>query len=198
MNAISGHFPRLLLFLGALGVLAVQSHSPLAVIGPAPAVKLTDAEGKPFDLATLRGKCVLVSFVFTSCNGTCPLTSRAMAGCRDSLKDAGMWGDRVAFVSITLDPGQDTPEVLKAYARIYDADPKTWHFLTGSASTVDRIVAAWGMWARRNASGVLDHPSRIFLIDPKGRQREIYSLEFLKPESVVKDVRGLLDEWAEG
>ena len=56
------------------------------------------------------------------------------------------------------------------------------------------MVASWGMWARRNASGVLDHPSRVFLIDPNGRQREIYSLEFLKPDAVVKDVKGLLDE----
>ena len=66
-------------FLGVSGALAVQPQSPLADIGPAPAVKLTDAEGKPFDLEKLHGKCVLVSFVFTTCNGTCPLTSRAMA-----------------------------------------------------------------------------------------------------------------------
>ena len=190
-------FPSLAFaFLGVSGVLAVQPHSPLADIGPAPRVKLTDAEGKPFDLEKLRGKCVLVSFVFTTCNGTCPLTSRAMAGCRDALKEASVWDGNVEFVSITLDPTHDTPEVLKTYSGIYDADPKTWHFLTGSTAEVDLVVAAWGMWARRNASGVLDHPSRIFLVDPKGRQREIYSLEFLKPEAVVKDVRGLLDEAA--
>jgi protein SCO1 len=181
-------------FLGVSGVLAVPSDSPLADIGPAPAIKLTDSAGKPFDLEKLRGKCVLVSFVFTTCNGTCPLTSRAMAECRDALKDAHLWGNRIEFVSITLDPAHDTPEVLKAYSGIYDADPKTWHFVTGSSREVDRVVSAWGMWARRNGSGVLDHPSRVFLIDPKGRQREIYSLEFLKLEAVVKDIRGLLNE----
>ena len=186
-----GKSPSLLL---VLGVLAAPASSPLADIGPAPAVKLTDALGKPFDLASARGKCVLVSFVFTTCNGTCPLTSRAMADCRDALKEAGVWGDRVEFVSITLDPSHDTPGVLKAYSGIYDADPRNWHFLTGSAEEVDRVVSSWGMWARRNAMGVLDHPSRVFLIDPKGRRREIYSLEFLKPDAVVKDVRGLLDE----
>lgn len=193
---LPGGFSFLLLFLGIPGVLAVPSSSPLADIGPAPTVKLTDAQGKPFDLAKSRGKCVLVSFVFTTCNGTCPLTSRAMAGCLDALKEAGMRGDKVEFVSITLDPAHDTPEVLTAYSGIYDADPKTWHFLTGTTDEINRVVSAWGMWARRNASGVLDHPSRVFLIDPKGRQREIYSLEFLKPEAVVKDVRGLLDEAA--
>ena len=43
------------------------------------------------------------------------------------------------------------------------------------------MIAAWGMWAKIGPTGVLDHPSRIFLLDPRGRQREIYSLEFLKP-----------------
>ena len=169
-------------------------ESPLADIGPAPALKLIDAEGKPFDLASKRGKCVLVSFVFTTCNGTCPLTSKAMADCRDELTKSGLWGEKVEFVSITLDPEHDTFQALKTYAEIYDADPKTWHFLTGSLKEVDRVIASWGMWTKRDSLGVLDHPSRIFLVDPKGRQREIYSLEFLKPAAVVSDVRGLIVE----
>jgi protein SCO1/2 len=50
------------------------------------------------------------------------------------------------------------------------------------------------MWARRTPDGALDHPSRIFLVDPNGRQREIYSLEFLRPPTVLDDVRTVLDE----
>ena len=50
------------------------------------------------------------------------------------------------------------------------------------------------MWVKSDAKGVLDHPSRIFLIDGGGRQREIYNLEFLKPETVLEDVRGLLGD----
>jgi protein SCO1/2 len=117
-----------------------------------------------------------------------------MAECRDELKKAGLWGTHVEFVSITLDPSHDTPEVLKQYAEVYEADPKNWHFLTGSTADVDRVIKSWDMWAKRNALGVLDHPSRVFLIDPKGRQREIYSLEFLKPTSVVKDVQNLIEQ----
>jgi len=181
-----------LLFSSSLGVLAVQSPSHLADIGPAPETKLTDSEGKPFDLASLRGKCVLVSFVFTTCNGTCPLTSAAMAKCRDALEKDGLWGKSIEFASITLDPAHDSPEVLKLYSGTYDADPRSWHFLTSSPTDIDRVIKAWGMWAKRDASGVLDHPSRIFLVDPRGRIREIYSLEFLVPEAIVKDVRGLI------
>lgn len=172
----------------------VKTDSPLADIGPAPSMGLTDSEGKPFNLARLKGKVVLVGFVFTTCNGTCPLTSATMAKVRDRLKTEGVWGAKVEFVSVSLDPEHDTPEALKTYAKIYEADPASWHFLTGSKAEVDRVIASWGMWARRDPLGALDHPSRIFLVDPKGRQREIYSLNTLAAEIVLEDVRGLLDE----
>jgi protein SCO1/2 len=184
------------LIVSLFGVLVAQSPSPLGDIGPAPAVKLVDSRGKPFDLESLRGKVVLVSFVYTTCNGTCPLTSAAMAKCRDRLEKRGLWGDEVRFVSISLDPAHDTPEALTIYAGIYDAKPETWHFLTGPPDRVEHVIKDWGMWAKRDAKGVLDHPSRIFLVDPKGRQREIYSLEFLDPVAVSADVAGLIEESA--
>src|SRR4051812_41322777 len=123
-----------LILAGALACASLggASPSPLADIGPAPEVRLTDSEGRPFDLARCRGKVVLVGFVFTTCNGTCPLTSAAMARCRDALKEEGLWGEKVEFVSITLDPSHDSPEVLKLYADIYRADPASWHFVTGA------------------------------------------------------------------
>ncbi len=57
-----------------------------------------------------------------------------------------------------------------------------------------RVIAAWGMWVKPGPAGVLDHPSRIFLLDPGGHEREIYSLEFLRPAVVVADVETLLAE----
>ncbi len=166
--------------------------SPLADIGPAPAVELTDAEGRPFRLDDLRGKAVVVSFIYTTCNGSCPATTHNLYRVQQALKDAGLWARQVEFVSISLDPERDTPEVLRRYAKIYGADPAAWHFLTGPPDQVSRVITSWGMWAKIGPSGVLDHPSRIFLIDPRGRQREIYNLEFLTPEAVLQDVRTVL------
>jgi protein SCO1 len=166
--------------------------SPLADIGPAPRTVLVDSGGKPFDLASLKGKVVLVSFVYTTCNGVCPATTSLLQRIQKSLEQAKLWGTSVEFVSITLDPNRDTPEVLNRYARLFGADLARWHFLTGSPSDVDLAITAWGMWAKISPTGVLDHPSRIFLLDPQGRQREIYNLEFLQAESLLQDVRGLL------
>jgi len=171
--------------------------SPLADIGPAPRTVLVDSAGEPFDLATLKGKVVVVSFVYTTCTGVCPGTTQAMVGVRRALKDAGLWGDSVAFVSITLDPGRDRPDVLRQYAKLFRADDADWHFLTGPPEQVRSVIADWGMWARPGPSGALDHPSRVFLLDRRGHQREIYSLEFLTPPAVSQDVRGLLGESAD-
>lgn len=185
-------FAAIMIF--GLGGTIPPAGSPLADIGLAPSVRLIDSEAKPFDLETLRGKAVVVSFVFTTCDGTCPMTSAAMARTRDLLADRGLWGKSVEFVSISLDPEHDTPNALKTYGRIYEVDPSTWHFLTGSADDVGRVVKSWDMWAKRTPEGVLDHPSRIFLIDPNGHRREIYNLATFSPEVLADDVRGLLDE----
>jgi protein SCO1/2 len=183
--------PGLLAFLIAT---AGPPRSPLADIGPAPATVLVDTAGKRFDLASLRGKVVLVSFVYTNCNGVCPATTQTLTRIQRRLKEANLWGAAVAFVSITLDPKRDTTAALRQYARLFGADPSNWHFLTGSPGDVGSVIAAWGIWVKSDPSGVLDHSSRIFLLDPRGRQREIYNLEFLQAESVLQDVRRLLGE----
>ena len=168
--------------------------STLADIGPAPAVELVDSAGRPFALASLKGKAVVVGFAYTTCNGSCPMTTSAMDRARRALREAGLWGGRVEFVTITLDPIRDTPEALASYARAYRADPKAWHFLTGSPAEVARVHAAWDMWARPLPSGVIDHPSRIFLVDPKGHRREIYDLRSMTAEAVVRDIKDMLAE----
>jgi protein SCO1/2 len=155
-------------------------------------VVLTDQAGRPFDLTKLQGKAVLVSFVYTTCGGTCPATTHTLYRVQQALKEAELWGKRIEFVSISLDPARDRPEVLAGYARVFDADTSAWHFLTGPPDTVAQVIAAWGMWVKPGPTGTLDHPSRIFLLDPRGHQREIYSLEFLRPAVVVHDVETVL------
>ena len=177
-------------------ILAGGPGSYLADIGPAPPVELTDSTGRPFRLDSLRGKVVLVSFVFTTCNGSCPATASNLDRVRRTLREQGLWARSVEFVSITLDPDRDTPAALARFAKVYRAEPASWHFLTGSPGEVARVLRSWDVRAKLGPSGVVDHPSRIFLIDPNGHQREIYNLSSLKPESVVPDVRSLLAEEA--
>jgi len=173
--------------------------SRLAVIRAAPDFALRTQEGQTLSRDDLRGKILLVSFIFTTCNGTCPATTHRMSQVQEELKKRGLEkGGAIQLVSISLDPARDTPAVLKGYMRLYDLDAGNWSFLTGPADQVAKTIAAWGMWARPAANGQLDHPSRIFLVDQAGRIREIYNLSFMNPAWVAEDVELLLKERAAG
>lgn len=171
----------------------LETTSRLAVISQAPDFALTTEKGAVLRLADLRGRVCLVSFVFTTCNGTCPATTARMSQVQRTLEKNGLLKDgQVQLLSITLDPERDTSEVLQQYMKRYDANPATWAFLTGEKAIVDKVVQSWGMWARPGANGQLDHPSRVFLVDQRGRIREIYNLDFFQPKWVLEDVRLLL------
>jgi protein SCO1/2 len=184
--------PREAAFL-QIGKNAAGKPSRLADIGQAPETRLVDSSGQPFGLSTVRGKVVLVSFVYTTCNGVCPATTQTLVQIQRSLLEAKLWKTSVEFVSITLDPKRDTPDVLNRYARLFGADLTAWRFLTGNPEQVGSVIKAWGMWVKSDPSGALDHPSRIFLVDQKGREREIYNLEFLNAPAVLEDVRELVN-----
>lgn len=183
----------LLAFALASGPVAPDSR--LAIIRPAPDFTLTTQTGEQLRMAQLRGQVLVVSFVFTTCSGSCPATTHRMGQVQEALKDRGLFKDgKVRLLSITLDPARDTPEALRTYMRLYDADASYWTFLTGPREQVEKTIADWGMWARPAANEQLDHPSRIFLVDRQGRIREIYNLSFLKAPWVVEDIELLLRE----
>jgi protein SCO1/2 len=175
--------------------LLASPDSRLAVIRAAPDFKLTTQDGKALASADLKGKVLLVSFIFTTCNGTCPATTHRMGQVQEALKKKELdKAGRVRLLSISLDPKRDTPKVLRDYMKLYDADPANWTFLTGLPVKVAKTIADWGMWVKPAANGQLDHPSRIFLVDRKGSVREIYNLGFMKAAWVVEDIELLLKE----
>src|SRR5262249_54236174 len=173
--------------------------SRLAVIRTVPDFTLMTQAEESLRWEELRGKVVLVSFIFTTCSGSCPATTHRMSQVAQALADKGLRkDDRVRLLSITLDPARDTPDALRKYMKAHDAAPACWTFLTGRREQVEKVHAAWGMWAKPAANGQLDHPSRVFLVDGRGRVREIYNLDFFKPAWVLEDIQLLLKEAAGG
>src|SRR5712671_2443543 len=94
----------------------------LAVIQKAPEFNLIVSRQKPVRFQQFRGQVVLVGFVFTTCNGSCPATTHRMAKVQDALAERGLLKDKVRLVSITLDPERDTPDAMRVYQRLYDID----------------------------------------------------------------------------
>src|SRR5947208_6492342 len=142
------HMASLLLLLVAVGA-NTEPNSRLAVISRAPEFSLINQDNQKVHSADLRGKVLLVGFIFTTCNGTCPATTHRMALIQQELKNRGHFkAGRVHLLSITLDPARDTPEVLRQYMKLYDAEPAHWTFLTGAPDKVAKTIADWGMWVR--------------------------------------------------
>lgn len=173
-------------------LLTLLSHDArLPVIRPAADFTLVDQHAKPVKFTNYRGKVVLVSFIFTTCNGACPATTHRLAKIHDALAKHPDLQKQVQFVSITLDPARDTPERLRGYMNLYDLDEKHWTFVTGPVKEVAKVHAAWDMWAKPAADGQLDHPSRVFLVDQTSNIREIYNLDFLRIPWVLEDIQEL-------
>jgi protein SCO1/2 len=96
--------------------------------------ELTERSGQPFRSADLKGKVWVTSFFFASCAGQCPRLNANIKLLHDDpeLKD-------VTWVSITVDPDNDTPHVLQEYAKRYQADPERWLFCRGEFGYIKRV-----------------------------------------------------------
>ena len=126
-----------------------SQEPPLPKIAPAPEFALTSQDGAPVTLADFRGKVVAVTFIFTLCTDTCPVLTPMMSFVQDQLgRD---FGAKIAFVSITVDPERDTPEVLKEYAQAFGANLAGWSFLTGAPDGIRDVTRRYGVFASKTA-----------------------------------------------
>jgi protein SCO1/2 len=155
----------------------------------APDFALIDQDGRAIELAGLRGKRVLIDFVFTNCDGPCPILTAKHVQLQRSL-DSELRA-RTHFVSISLDPERDTPAVLRAYATARGADLSNWSFLTGPPGEVGAVVASYGVGSTRAGDGEIEHMTAAFLVDPEGRIAERYLGLDHEPESMLRDLRRL-------
>lgn len=115
-----------------------------------------------------------------------------MARVKDALGPT--FGAQINFVSITVDPERDTPEVLKQYAQNFDADVKGWVFLTGDPATVHEIGRKYGIIAMKTANGDVDHTLLTSLVDRNGSLRVQYMGASFDPEEFRSDLLSLVDE----
>jgi protein SCO1 len=163
--------------------------SGLPVIGQAPDFVLRAQDGTQVTLAQFRGKVVALAFIFASCSSTCPILTAKMATVQDQL--GSDFGSRVIFLSITVDPEHDSPDVLKRYAETFGANPAGWKFLTGSPQTIQAIERGYGVLAERAPTGDVDHTNLISVVDPRGMMRVQYLGVRFDPDELRRDLLSL-------
>jgi protein SCO1/2 len=164
----------------------------LPTIGQAPDFTLVSQDNLQVSLHDFRGKVVAVSFIYTYCTDVCPMLTAHMASVQEKLGSA--FGPKIAFVSITVDPERDTPDVLKEYAQSFGADLKGWSFLTGDPAVVHEVGRKYGVIAKKAANGDVDHTLLTSLVDPGGILRVQYLGVRFDLEEFRDDLLSLLDE----
>lgn len=183
------------LALVATSVWAHGTDAPaerLAKIGPAPDFTLTAQDGTAFSMADLHGKVVALNFVFTRCTDVCPIATAKMVGIQQSFGE--QFGQDVYFLSVTVDPDYDTPDVLARYARALGCDPSGWAFLTGSPAAIRDVARSYGVFHDRPSGGEVEHNLLTSLVDREGTLRVQYMGERFNASEMLHDLRDLVAE----
>jgi protein SCO1/2 len=147
-------------------------HRTLPDLGAIPPFTLTDANGATVTADTLRGSVWVADFVFTRCPDFCPTLTARMSRLQGRLGA----GDDLRLVSISVDPGHDTPEVLRAYGQHAGAGPG-WLFLTGSRDAVSALLRDGFHVAFADdgpPASPITHSDRFVLVDRQLRIRGYY------------------------
>jgi protein SCO1/2 len=173
---------------GGGGELGLSGVVPAAE--EAPPFELVDQDGAHRSLASLRGKVVLLDFIYANCPGPCPILTGTHVRVQRTLPEdvrPSVW-----FASVTLDPDRDTPQALKHYAKSRGADVATWSFLGGPKPEVEDGLARYGVGKTpATHGGEIQHVVVTFLIDKQGRIAQRYFGLDHHADDLVKDVAEL-------
>ena len=150
---------------------------------------LTDQNGARVEFGKLRGKPVVINFMYTSCPDVCPLLTASLKIVREHMKPAE--ARDIRFLSITTDPEVDTPEVLKAYSGRHKADASNWSWLTGEARELAPVWQGFGVSVERLARGLIEHTTLTVVADANGHMRFAYFGSAPDPDVLLKDLRAL-------
>ncbi|MBI4042144.1 MAG: SCO family protein [Deltaproteobacteria bacterium] len=200
------HVLRLLMLLLMIGLTVegvyllkhyqlIKGERALPILGEVADFSFPTAEGKILTRHDLGGKVWIADLIFTSCHSQCVIMSRQMERLQKSLADR----QNVDFVSITVDPAKDTPEVLSQYARRFNALSGRWHFLSGRKEEIYsfaqkslRLGVAPNEKIALGEDAIL-HSSKLVLIDHHFRIRGYYDgTEDKAMKRLLSDVRNLI------
>jgi protein SCO1 len=191
-----GRLARLATLAAVTAILAgcggAAKQAPVAFRGtdleaePAPDFVLHDQNGKRIRLSSLRGRTVLVTFLYTHCPDVCPLIATNLGA---AVRRLGPLGKNVRVLAVSVDPVGDT----QAAARTFVTEkrlPPQFHFLVGMRAELAHVWRAYHIAASKGPENTVNHSAYTLLLDAKGRERVLYDSR-VRPGAVVHDVRAL-------
>jgi protein SCO1 len=169
----------------------IEDESGLSVVGsPVPDVKLVNQDGKTIHLADLKGKTVLITFIYTRCPFPtfCPLLSSEFASIQRELAKTPDLYKKTHLVSVSLDPAYDKPPVLRKYGLGYlkgdSSGFQHWDFVATSPEDLKTFASAFGL-TYFEEDNLITHSMRTVLVKPDGTVANVWDgSEWRQPELV--------------
>jgi protein SCO1/2 len=180
-----------LLGIGILGywylTMQVEKQVLLPSYGTAPDFSLVSEDHQDISRNNLMTKVSIIDFIFTECAGTCPMMSSKMSELQTSLSN----DPHVQFISFSVDPETDTPEVLSEYAKQYNAKKGTWIFLTGNKQSIyDLTKQGFHLGLDIEGDNAIIHSQKFVLVDSHAVIRGYYDSEDEEAmKNLIRDAR---------
>lgn len=146
--------------------------------------RLLDQDGRPVSLRALRGQVVVLTFLYSTCQDTCPITAQQIRGALDDLARP------VPAVAVSVDPANDTPQRARRFLHAQKLTGRM-DFALGSRA---QLRSVWRDYGIRPQGEGFEHSAYVLLIDAQGRQRIGFPVDQLTPEGLVHDIRRLQAE----
>ncbi len=189
--------------------LVIRKHNPNFPVAPArveanvgdeiPNYALVNQDGRDVQLHNYRGKTLLLTFIYTRCPlpEYCTLMSNNFAAVDRQLQQQPAIYEKTHLVSITIDPANDTPKVLRSYGaahteRYQDETFAHWEFLTGKPEQIKEVAQYFGLEYFQGSDQIV-HGLRTAIIGPDGKVAKVYRGNEWKPDEVVREMKSLAD-----
>jgi protein SCO1/2 len=159
---------------------------------PAPPLQLRNYLGRPVNIASYRGKAVLVTFLYTNCPDVCPLITADLHAALEKMTPAQV--ARTQIIAVSVDPRGDTPAAVAAFLARHSMTGRM-QYLIGSASELGRVWKAWNVGSERDAQQpqLVNHTGLVYGIAANGKITTLYAANF-KPSDIAHDVPLLLSQ----
>lgn len=164
-----------------------------------------DVDGQSFELASLRGRPLVISMIYTSCHHVCPTITKNLATAVDIAREA-LGEDSFSVITVGFDWAVDTPDRMRIYADERRIDVPGWHFLAGDATAIGALSSDLGFQFFPSAKG-FDHLTQTTIVKADGSvYRQLYGVD-IEPQAFVEPLKelvfdtprdaGLVDHWVD-
>jgi protein SCO1 len=143
---------------------------------------LSDQDGKPASLREYRGRVVVLTFMYSTCQDTCPVTAQTIRGALDQV------GHDVPVLAVSVDPGHDTRDSAERFLVKQSMSAGRMRFLLGTRAQLQPIWKAYGIQPQGNG---FEHTAYVAVLDQTGRQRVAFTIDHLTDRDLAHDIRKL-------